>query len=47
MARLEARVAMEELLARFPRYEVDFENAERIRTEFIRGYTSLPVRLTA
>jgi cytochrome P450 len=47
VARLEARVAMEELLARFPRYEVDFENAERIRTEFIRGYTSLPVRLTA
>ena len=47
VARLEARVAIEELLARFPRYEVDFEHAERIRTEFIRGYTSLPVRLTA
>lgn len=46
VARLEARIALEELLSRFPRYEVDFDRAERIRTEFIRGYTSLPVRLT-
>ncbi len=47
LARLEARVALEELLARFPRYEVDFASAERVRTEFIKGYTSLPVKLTA
>ena len=45
LARLEARVALEELLTRFPRYEVDFERAEPIRTEFIRGYASLPMRL--
>ncbi len=45
LARLEARVAAEELLTRFPRYAVDFERAEAIRTEFIRGYASLPMQL--
>jgi cytochrome P450 len=45
LARLEARVAVEEILRRFPRYEVDFERAEPIRTEFIRGYASLPAQL--
>jgi cytochrome P450 len=45
VARLEARVAVEEMLSRFPDYEVDFDAAEQIRTEFIRGYTTLPLRL--
>jgi len=45
LARLEARVAVEEILRRFPGYEVDFERAERIRTEFIKGYASLPMQL--
>ncbi len=45
VARLEARVAVEEILSRFPDYEVDFDSAEQIRTEFIRGYTTLPLRL--
>jgi len=45
VARLEARVAIEEILARFPDYQVDFGAAEQIRTEFIRGYTTLPLRL--
>lgn len=45
VARLEARVAIEELLSRFPEYEIDFDQAETIRTEFIRGFTHLPVRL--
>jgi cytochrome P450 len=47
VARLEARLALEELLSRFPAYEVDFDRAETLRTEFIRGYTTLPVRLAA
>jgi cytochrome P450 len=45
VARLEARIALEELLSRYPEYEVDFERAESIRTEFIRGYSRLPVEL--
>jgi cytochrome P450 len=47
VARLEARVAIEEILSRFPNYEVDFDAAETIRTEFIRGYTTLPMQLKA
>ncbi len=47
VARLEARVALEELLARFPDYHVDFGGAETIRTEFIQGYTHLPVELVS
>jgi cytochrome P450 len=45
VARLEARVALEEILKRYPNFEVDFDHAETIRTEFIRGYTHLPIRL--
>jgi cytochrome P450 len=47
LARLEARVMLEELLGRYPLFEVDFDRADRIRTEFIRGFNSLPVRLVA
>lgn len=45
VARLEAKVALEELLARHPDYEVDFDRAESLRTEFIRGFDRLPIRL--
>ena len=46
LARLEAKVIVEELLARFPGYELDFERANAIRTEFIKGYASLPMRIS-
>jgi cytochrome P450 len=44
LARLEGRVALEEVLTRFPRWEVDEANAERVRTSTVRGWHRLPVR---
>jgi cytochrome P450 len=43
LARLEGRVALEEVLARFPRWEVDKEGAELLVTSTVRGYHRLPV----
>ena len=45
LARLEGRVALEEVLARFPRWVVDEEHAERARTSTVRGWHRLPVRV--
>jgi cytochrome P450 len=44
LARLEGRVALDEVLKRFPRWEVDWENAEQAHTSTVRGWLSLPVR---
>jgi len=44
VAKLEARVCTETLLARMPDYEVDLANAERLKTDFVQGYASLPIR---
>lgn len=44
LARLEARVALEEVLARFPRWDVDWSGAERVTTSTVRGFAKLPVR---
>jgi cytochrome P450 len=43
LARLESKIALEELLRRFPRYEVDIDNAERIHSSNVRGYAKLPL----
>jgi cytochrome P450 len=43
LARLEGRVALEEVLARFPDWEVDVDNAERVHTTTVRGWHRLPV----
>jgi cytochrome P450 len=43
VAELQLRVMLEELLRRFPDYEVDLSDAQRARSEFIQGYTRLPV----
>ena len=45
LARLEARIAFEELLACMPDFEVDDE-PERIRSVWAWGFESLPVRFT-
>jgi cytochrome P450 len=44
LARLEGRVALEEVLKRFPTWEVDWENAVQARTSTVRGWERLPVR---
>ncbi|HET8560382.1 MAG TPA: cytochrome P450 [Marmoricola sp.] len=46
LARLQARVALEELLAAFPHVAVDLGRAERHQSAFVRGWRSLPATLT-
>ncbi|PQM45867.1 Biotin biosynthesis cytochrome P450 [Mycobacterium talmoniae] len=43
LARLEARVAFEEVLKRWPEWDVDYANAERAHTASVRGWARLPV----
>jgi cytochrome P450 len=43
LARLEGRVALDEVLERFPTWEVDWDNAVQARTSTVRGWASLPV----
>jgi cytochrome P450 len=45
LARLEGRVALEEVLKRFPDWEVDAANAKLAPTSTVRGWESLPVFL--
>ncbi|HLU41614.1 MAG TPA: cytochrome P450 [Microthrixaceae bacterium] len=45
LARLEGRVVLDELLSRFPDWEVDHERAVRGRTSTVRGWESLPIHL--
>jgi cytochrome P450 len=47
VARLEARVCLEELLRRIPDYEVDLDHSERLLTEFVQGYWKLPITFSA
>jgi cytochrome P450 len=44
LARLEARVAFEEVLKRWTDWEVDYDNASRARTSSVRGWARLPVK---
>lgn len=43
LARLEGRVALDEVLHRFPRWEVDWDRAVQARTSTVRGWETLPV----
>ena len=43
LARLEARVALEETLARFPAWEVDETAVELVRTSTVRGPVHVPI----
>jgi cytochrome P450 len=42
LARLEGRVALDEVLQRFPDWEVDWSGARLARTSTVRGYETLP-----
>jgi cytochrome P450 len=43
LARLEGRVALDEVLNRFPAWEVDMDRAKLAPTSTVRGWESLPV----
>ena len=43
LARLEGRIALDEVLQRFPSWEVDWDNAVQARTSTVRGWEKLPV----
>jgi len=43
LARLEGRVALDEVLQRFPEWDVDWDNAVQARTSTVRGWERLPV----
>jgi len=43
LARLEGRIAMDEVLQRFPSWEVDWDHAVQARTSTVRGWERLPV----
>ena len=43
LARLEGRIALEELLQRFPEWDVDWDGARLASTSTVRGWETLPV----
>jgi cytochrome P450 len=43
LARLEGRVALAEILRRFPRWDIDWDNATMAQTSTIRGWETLPL----
>jgi cytochrome P450 len=45
LARMQARVVLEEVLTRWPDWEVDYNDAARAHTSSVRGWRSLPVTL--
>jgi cytochrome P450 len=45
LARMEGRIALEEVLARFPEWQVDHDKATRLHTSTVRGWINVPVRV--
>lgn len=47
LARVEGRVALQEVLKRFPEWHVDYDHAELASTSTVRGWETLPVFIGA
>jgi cytochrome P450 len=45
LARMEARIALEGTLARFPRWDVDPAELVRVQTSTVRGFSSVPIHI--
>jgi len=45
LARLEGRIALDEVLTRFPDWEVDYDNIELAQTSTMRGWKTMPVHV--
>lgn len=45
LARLEGRIALEEVLSRFPEWDIDLEHARLSPTSTVRGWESLPASI--
>ena len=46
LARLEARISLEETLARLPDFEIELDGVERVHSSNVRGFAHLPLRFT-
>jgi cytochrome P450 len=46
LARMQARVVLEEMLKRWPDWQVDYDNASKAHTSSVRGWAKLPVTVS-
>ncbi len=46
LAEMQLRIVWEEILKRFPRIEI-MDEPRRLRSNFVKGYETLPVRIPA
>ena len=46
LARLEARIALEEVQARLPDFEIDAPGLARVHSVNVRGFSSMPIEFT-
>ena len=46
LGRMESRIALEELAARWRRFEIDDAGLQRVHMSNVAGYSHVPVRVT-